>query len=297
MSPTAGLFATTADQHAVPSQNVWLVHGGRSRELYQGVGRAVGKAIYEGVLLEPRFAEVFLNLVLGRVNTINDVAALDPELHRNLLYVKNCPEEEVESLALTFSVTNSELGQQEEHDLMPGGRNVAVTAENRIKYLHLMAHYRTNLAIAGQARAFAAGLTDVLPVEWLRMFSATELNELISGSNQGFDVEELQRHCHYSGGYCRESPTIKAFWNVLRTMNDEERGQLLMFVTSCSRPPLAGFKQLHPQFAIHKVPEPDRLPTASTCANLLKLPDYQQPELLEMKLRQSIAQNTGFNMS
>jgi len=139
---------------------------------------------------------------------------------------------------------------------------------------------------------------DVPPVEWLRMFSATELNELISGSNEGFDVEELRRHCHYSGGYCAESPTIKAFWDVLTRMNDEERGQLLMFVTSCSRPPLAGFKQLNPGFAIHRVPEPDRLPTASTCANLLKLPDYRgDMAVLEQKLKQSIVQNTGFNMS
>ena len=52
------------------------------------------------------------------------------------------------------------------------------------RYLHLMAHYRTNTALLPMARAFAAGLVDVLPVEWLRMFSAMELNELISGSNE-----------------------------------------------------------------------------------------------------------------
>ena len=40
--------------------------------------------------------------------------------------MKNCPDDEVESLALTFSVTNSEI-EQDEVDLLPGGRSIAVS--------------------------------------------------------------------------------------------------------------------------------------------------------------------------
>jgi ubiquitin-protein ligase E3 C len=296
VAPTIGLFKVTAENLAVPNPSAHVMHGANVRETYRHLGRAIGKAIYEGVLLEPRFAEVFLNLVLGGRNSINDVASLDPELYRSLLYVKNCPDEEVESLALTFSITNSEI-EQDEIDLIPGGRSMAVTAENRIKYLHLMAHFRTNVAIQQHAKAFASGLSDVVSIRWLRMFTPTELNELISGSNKGFDVDDLMRNCIYSGGYTHAHPTIVALWKVVRALSEEEKAQLLMFVTSCSRPPLAGFAMMQPKFAIHLVPERDRLPTASTCANLLKLPDYQDAKLLEGKLRQSIVQNTGFNMS
>merc|ERR1719399_1561656 len=104
----------TAENLAVPNPTAHLMHGANVRDIY----RHLGRAIYEGVLLEPRFAEVFLNLVLGGKNSINDVASLDPELHRSLLYVKNCPDSEVETLALTFSVTNSEI-EHDEVDLLP----------------------------------------------------------------------------------------------------------------------------------------------------------------------------------
>ena len=40
---------------------------------------------------------------------------------------------------------------------------------------------------------------------------------------------------------------------VLSEMSPVELGKLLRFVTSCSRPPLGGFKYLHPPFTLHKV--------------------------------------------
>ena len=40
-----------------------------------------------------------------------------------------------------------------------------------------------------------------------------------------------------------------------------------------------------------------RLPTASTCFNLLKLPNYPSKEMLREKLKQAIANNTGFELS
>lgn len=40
-----------------------------------------------------------------------------------------------------------------------------------------------------------------------------------------------------------------------------------------------------------------RLPTASTCFNLLKLPNYPTKQVLREKLKQAIANNTGFELS
>ena len=36
---------------------------------YEFVGRLVGKAVYEAINIEQKFAEPFLNLVIGRLNT------------------------------------------------------------------------------------------------------------------------------------------------------------------------------------------------------------------------------------
>lgn len=40
-----------------------------------------------------------------------------------------------------------------------------------------------------------------------------------------------------------------------------------------------------------------RLPTASTCFNLLKLPNYPSKDILKEKLKQAIENNTGFELS
>ena len=95
----------------------------------------------------------------------------------------------------------------------------------------------------------------------------------------------------------------------MASMTPYEQSNLLKFVTSCSRQPLLGFGQLNPPFAIQKVPLHDmgveevsehrtsRLPTASTCMNLLKLPQYTSLEELKAKLLYAIMSNSGFELT
>ncbi len=41
----------------------------------------------------------------------------------------------------------------------------------------------------------------------------------------------------------------------------------------------------------------ERLPTAATCVNLLKLPAYTSPETLKVKLLYAIKSGAGFDLS
>lgn len=64
-----------------------------------------GKALSEGIIINPMFANFFLRKLLSRYNYIDDLASLDPTLYRSLLTLKRCPEEQVEGLGLTFTVS------------------------------------------------------------------------------------------------------------------------------------------------------------------------------------------------
>lgn len=294
-SPEFGLFCATSDQTLYPSPAAFKVHDRSTVDLYVFLGKVVGKAIYEMFLLEPQFSRVFLNRLLGRTNEVDDVAALDKELHRNMLQIK---EQDVDSLGLTFSVSVNEMGHQEEVDLIPNGRNVPVTKEGLTRYFHLMANFKTNVQFKEQTAAFLRGLQCVIPLSWLKMFDPYELNNLISGNVAGFDVADLRANTVYSGGYEESSPTVQWLWQLLQGhLEPEDMGRFLMFATSCSRAPLLGFKNLHPKFCIHRVPDSVRLPTASTCANLLKLPDYTSFEVLKDKVIQAIRAEAGFDLS
>ena len=51
------------------------------------LGMIVGKALYEGVLLDVAFAPFFVKQLQGRRPELDDVVSLDPEIHRSLVQV------------------------------------------------------------------------------------------------------------------------------------------------------------------------------------------------------------------
>ncbi|KAF4522642.1 hypothetical protein B566_EDAN011041 [Ephemera danica] len=55
--------------------------------------------------------------------------------------------------------------------------------------------------------------------------------------------------------------------------------------------------ELHPPFCVQHAGTPDRLPTASTCMNLLKLPEFLDEETLRAKLLYAIQAEAGFELS
>lgn len=53
------------------------------------LGQIIGKALYEGILLEYSFAPLFVSKLLGRSQSfLDELSTLDAELHRNLMYLK-----------------------------------------------------------------------------------------------------------------------------------------------------------------------------------------------------------------
>ena len=89
---------------------------------------------------------------------------------------------------------------------------------------------------------FRQGLSDVIDLDWLRMFSYRELQTLISGADHEINIDDLEKNTKYGNGFCETDDTIVNFWSVVRGFTEEQKRKLLKFVTSCSRPPLFGFK-------------------------------------------------------
>eukprot|EP00916_Digyalum_oweni_P021190 GHVL01035236.1.p1 GENE.GHVL01035236.1~~GHVL01035236.1.p1 ORF type:complete len:907 (+),score=177.92 GHVL01035236.1:160-2721(+) len=295
-NPEYGLFMETPDRALYPSPSAHIAHPD-PQNAYHWLGRILGLSIYEGNLVEARFCQILLNSMLGRINQIDDVPSLDPELHKNLMFIKHY-QGDVQDLGLFFSVTLNDLEGGLEIDLEPNGRNIPVTNSNKERYLYRMAFFKVNKQFEWQTLAFVQGVSCLIPMDKLAMFNQSELQMIISGDPSGFDVSDLCSNLNLGGGYDTDSVTVKMLWDLLRDWSSSDRGEFLMFVTACSRPPILGFKDLHPTFCIHRVDDCSRLPTASTCANILKLPDYKDRQILEKKLRISIQNNAGgFHLS
>ncbi|KAI0061554.1 HECT-domain-containing protein [Artomyces pyxidatus] len=291
-----GLWLANKNNEIYPNPGAYATEP-HSLNWYRFIGRILGKALYEGILVDVVFAGFFLARWLGKQSFLDDLRSLDPELYNGLLFLKHYPGDP-EELSLNFTVADEEFGVAKTIDLIPNGSNVTVTRTNKLEYITRVSHYRLNRQIKRQSAAFFEGLSDIIDPKWLRMFNQQELQILLGGVDTPVNLEELRRYTQYGGLYNANHPTIVAFWNVVNTFDAEQRRALLRFVTSVGRPPLLGFKELYPHFSIRDAAgAPERLPTSSTCVNLLKLPRYESEKLLREKVLQAITSGAGFDLS
>ena len=325
--PDLNLFTATNDGRLYPSPTSHLTDNHLA--LFEFVGKMIGKAVYEGIVVDVPFALFFVSQILGQDHAVayysyvDDLPSLDAELYKQLSYVKHYEDGDVTDLGLTFSFDHDVMGQIVTHELVPGGRGINVTNSNRIAYIHQIAQFKMHTQIKKQVAAFVKGFRSIIPPDWLNLFSPPEVIRLISGDNNPLDLKDLRKHTHYYGGFHDNHRVIIWLWDILEKDFDvRERALFLKFVTSCSKPPLLGFQHLEPPFSIRCVEVGDdedtgdtvgsvlrgfitigrkdpvnRLPTASTCFNLLKLPNYQKRSTLKEKLRYAVLSNTGFELS
>lgn len=93
--------------------------------------------------------------------------------------------EDVEDLSLNFTLVDSgilkyvpnflkkkiEYGLAHIRELLPGGKDIAVTNENKLKYIALMANYLLNIQIKDQSAAFLRGFSQIIAPDLIRMFN------------------------------------------------------------------------------------------------------------------------------
>lgn len=265
------------------------------------IGSLVGKCLYENVLIDISFAPFFIGKWpnYGYLkSSINDLNYLDRELFENLMKLTSMSPEEIDALSLTFVIEENVDGKMVTFDLLPpDGGNTKVDYTNRLNYIHQVSNFRLNRSLHLQTNYFLKGLYEVISSNWLSMFDPSELQMLISGGESDVNIDEWRANVEY-GGYLENDLTVIYFWQIVSEMTPQERFKLIKFVTSVSRAPLLGFQSLNPRFGIRNAGRSkERLPTASTCVNLLKLPDYQDKAVLKSKLLYAINTEAGFDLS
>lgn len=304
---SSNLFKETDDHQIYPNRDIFLCLS-KKIDLSQQqeklsylrfLGNVVGKCFYENVLIDISFAPFFLNKWCSDLmkNSINDLKYLDKELYVNLMKLTNMSPEELESLELTFNVDQMINGKNYTFDLIPNGSKIKVDPSNKLNYIHQLSNFKLNQSLHIQTKYFLSGLYEIISSTWLSMFDSHELQMLISGGTSDVDIGDWKENVEYHG-FFESDVTIVHFWEVVAEMTAEERFKLIKFVTSVSRAPLLGFGSLAPRFGIRNSgSDRDRLPTASTCVNLLKLPDYKDKELIRSKLLYAINTGAGFDLS
>lgn len=294
--------------------------------LLQLTGVLMGKALYEGVLVsEFKLADFFVKKLLGESLSLDDLPSLDFETHKALVQVLEYarePNNDVADLCLDWFVREEAYGQVVAQNLRPHekSKDDVVESHDVLSYVLAVAEHKLIKRRVNCDSAFFQGIHTIIDPKWLKLFNSKELIKLTCGDLNGdINVENLKSHTILAGGYEPTSKTIKMFWQVVSGFSADERKQLLRFVTSSSSPPVLGFQHLHPPFTVYKVKcdassgaggvfgstmitlgfakGVERLPTASTCFNTLKLPNFKRIKTMREKLLMAISSGAGFELS
>ncbi|TMW57154.1 hypothetical protein Poli38472_003079 [Pythium oligandrum] len=267
---------------------------------YQAIGRFIGRALFEGILVDAHLALPICKHLLGIPITFSDLEFVDNDLYKNLKWLRE--NTGVESLALDFTVTVDQFTDKSNVvELVPNGAQIPVTDENKKEYVDLRFKWIVATSISPQLASMAQGLFAVIPRELLSVFDHQELELLICGIPD-IDVQDWKNHTIYVGE--RDEKVTNWFWNIVEEFTNEQKARLLQFTTGSARVPVQGFKALTMNdgricpFAIQCVSKDECLyPRAHTCFNRVDLPQYDSEKDLRIALSLVIQMEvTGFTI-
>ncbi|CCI40517.1 unnamed protein product [Albugo candida] len=268
---------------------------------FRGVGRLIGRSLLDGYTMPAKFALPILKHLLGVPITFSDLQYVDPEVYSSMKWIRD--NNGIESLELTFSVTEIRYGSPVVIDLKPRGRDIAVTDANKMEYLHCRLRYLTLDRYASQLQAFSEGFLEVIPQEKLMIFDYQELELVMCGLPQ-IHVDDWKTHSVIHPPNFANSDVVRWFWEVLHDLNQEERARFLQFSTGSSRVPVQGFRALTSfdgrlcPFNIRPIADQSRgFPKVHTCFNRIDLPVYQSKAELKSAIAMLLQlQWTEFNI-
>ena len=284
------------------SRNFWFREGMPGMELgvyFELLGKIVAVAIYNGVILDLPFPRcLWRRMVTGSEQvSLEDLKEIDPEMAHGLQQLLEFDGDVQETFELTFTHDSEQYGQLISRDLKPGGKELAVTNENRAEYVELYVNHIVNTLPKNEIAEFVRGFKMVMDGQAFQLLKAHELELIVVGSPE-LDIAALEDAARYEdtdeGGFNENHVAVGYFWSYAKGLGEEGRKKLLTFITSSDRVPVGGCKNL--RIVISKHGDNTHLPAAHTCFNHLLLPEYDSQEQLQQKFDAAISEGGGFHI-
>ena len=259
----------------------FAIHQDEFEENLRTVGRFMALAIIQRNPIKVSLPVMFFAKLMEHDVRLEDIRMVEPDLYRTLAYTMSSSDRELSELGLEIEI---------------GGVPELVTSENRRELVHRKINSLISADVEVPFQLIKEGFNEVIPIETIKgVFTPAEVKGLMFG-NPTIDVEDLYRHVELREGYTLEHQVIGWLFNYLGELDQDTLKKFLRFSTGTSQVPFGGFANLSQPFTIKAVESPDRLPTASTCFNLLHLPRYTSEQDLRTKCHQAItgADDFGF---
>ncbi|XP_016930962.4 E3 ubiquitin-protein ligase hyd [Drosophila suzukii] len=270
---------------------------------FRNIGRLIGLCLLQNELLPLFLQRHVLKYILGRKIKFHDLAFFDPALYESFRQIiQNAQtkegEETINRMELCFVIDLMKEEGCGNRELIPGGREVAVTSGNIFEYIRRYTEYRLIKSQEKALEALKDGVFDVLPDNSMNSLTAEDLRLLLNGVGD-INVSTLISYTTFndesSEGPDKLLKFKKWFWSIVEKMNILERQDLVYFWTGSPALPASeeGFQPL-PSVTIRPADD-SHLPTANTCISRLYIPLYSSKSILRSKMLMAIkSKNFGF---
>lgn len=263
-----------------------MAKGPTHLNMFRFLGILMGIAIRTGSPLSLNLAEPVWKQLAGMQLTPSDITEVDRDYIPGLMCIRDMEADNkaFQTIDMPFS-TPSASG----HEVQLSSKYKTITVENRMEYVRLALSYRLH-EFDDQVNAVREGMSRVIPVPLLSLFTGYELETMVCGSPD-IPLNLLKSVATYKG-IDVNAPLVQWFWEVMEEFGNPERSLFLRFVWGRTRLPrtIADFRGR--DFVLQvldKYNPPDHfLPESYTCFFLLKMPRYSCKEVLREKLKYAI---------
>ncbi|GHP03452.1 hypothetical protein PPROV_000220700 [Pycnococcus provasolii] len=179
------------------------------------LGATIGLAVYAGVSLDAPLCSAAFRFLAGFKPRLRDLETWQPTLARSLRCLLAYDEDAAgvsveEAFSLTFQVSvpgerkvkasGESMREYREVELLPGGKDMTVTRENRRKYVDLYLQLLMGRGCARRLGAICTGFRRCCGGPALSLLEPHELELLICGTEE-LDMDALKENARYEGGY------------------------------------------------------------------------------------------------
>lgn len=154
-NPDYALFIPVASDRTTFHPNKLSKVNEQHLPFFRFIGRIIGKALYEGRALDCHFSRAVYKRILGKTVSIKDMETLDLDYYKSLIWMLENDISDI--ITETLSIETDNFGVTEIVDLVPNGRNIPVTEENKQEYVQLVVEYRLTGSVKEQLEKFLEG--------------------------------------------------------------------------------------------------------------------------------------------
>lgn len=254
---------------------------------YEIVGKLVGVALYNDVILNIPFPTFLFKIFLNKKPNLEDLSEIEPEIYNSLKKMLNFNTEELENLEQPFSISR----KGKSIDLIPNGKFINVNIHNRETFTSKYSEYIMMKEMKMNIDGLKKGFLSVIRMNIISFLQPSELEKIIVGCST-INIKTLRKSAIYSG-FSPDFWLIESFWKIFEDYSLDDQKKLLMFITGNERVPV-GNNENSKLIIVKNGCDTDRLPSSQTCFNTLLLPEYSSKEKLQKKLGQAISMTKGF---